>query len=184
MRGGEIRVQELIDSQERFTRCWTLAQPAVSSYIAAVVPDFHETEDLLQNVAVACLRKFSHYDDRRPFVAWALGMAKVELLRSRRAHARSPILWDDNLLQDLADVCEEMEPQMQAREWALGECLRELKGRSLDLVRLRYQEAVKPSLIAERLGMGGVAVRVALNRIRTALRQCIERKIRSSERTS
>lgn len=178
-----MRVQELIDSQERFTRCWTLAQPAVASYIAAVVPDFHATEDLLQNVAVACLRKFAQYDERRPFVAWALGMAKIELLRTRRAQARLPILWDDTLLEDLAGVCEELEPEMQVREWALGECLRELKGRSLDLVRLRYQEALKPSAIAERLGLGGVAVRVALNRVRAALRQCIERRIQSSERT-
>ena len=176
-----MSVQEMIDIHERFTRCWTLAQPAVASYIAAFVSDLHQMEDVLQSVAVVCLRKFGEYDERRPFVAWALGMAKIELLRLRRAQARSPWVQDETLLHALAETCEELEPELETREWALADCLRELDGRASDLIRLRYQEALKPSAIAERLGMGAVAVRVALSRVRSALRQCIERKIHASE---
>ena len=46
----------------------------------AVVPDFQEAEDLLQDVAVILLRKFPEYDAQRPFVARAIGMAKREVI--------------------------------------------------------------------------------------------------------
>jgi RNA polymerase sigma-70 factor (ECF subfamily) len=175
-----VQELELIETHERFTRCWTLAQPVVSSFIATAVPDFHEAEDLLQRVAIVCLRKFSNYDAQRPFVAWALGIAKIELLRLRRAQARSLLLHDESLLDAVGAACEELESELPMRERALGDCLRELTGRSAELVRLRYSENLKPAAIAGRLGMGPVAVRVALTRVRSSLRDCIERKLGST----
>jgi RNA polymerase sigma-70 factor (ECF subfamily) len=109
-----MKVEALVEIHERFTRCWTLAQPIVASYLCAAVPDFHEAEDLLQNVSIVCLRKFSDYDERRPFVAWALGMAKIELLRLRRTQMRLPLLQDEKLLDELAFVSEELEPRLKA----------------------------------------------------------------------
>jgi len=174
-----VSVQTVADIQEQFTRCWTAAQPIVASFLLAGVPDFHEAEDLLQNVSVVCLRKFSEYDPQRPFVAWALGIARIELLRLRRTQSRLPLIQDEKVLDDVAEVCQELAPRLRTWEAALSECLRELRGRSAELIRLRYDEALKPGAIAERLGMGSVAVRVALSRVRAALRQCIEQKIKS-----
>ena len=51
-----------MNNHEQFTRRWTEAQPIVAGYINAVVPDFQEAEDLLQDVAVILLRKFTEYD--------------------------------------------------------------------------------------------------------------------------
>jgi RNA polymerase sigma-70 factor (ECF subfamily) len=175
-----MRMEALVEIHERFTRCWTLAQPIVASYLCAAVPDFHEAEDLLQNVSIVCLRKFSTYDERRPFVAWALGMAKIELLRLRRTQMRLPLLHDEKILEELASVSEELEPRLKASESALAECLHQLQGRAAALIRLRYDEALKPAAIAQRLGMAAVAVRVALSRVRAALRQCIDEKVKSS----
>jgi RNA polymerase sigma-70 factor (ECF subfamily) len=62
----------------------------------------------------------------------------------------------------------------------LAECLHQLQGRAAALIRLRYDEALKPAAIAQRLGMAAVAVRVALSRVRAALRQCIDEKVKSS----
>ena len=73
-----------MNNHEQFTRRWTEAQPIVAGYISAVVPDFQEAEDLLQDVAVILLRKFPEYDAQRPFVAWAIGIAKREVLVARR----------------------------------------------------------------------------------------------------
>src|SRR5262245_25378219 len=77
------------DAHEQFTRLWTAAQPVVASYLGSLVPDFRDAQDLLQNVAIACLRKFAEYDSQRPFTTWALGMARLEVLNLRRTHARS-----------------------------------------------------------------------------------------------
>jgi RNA polymerase sigma-70 factor (ECF subfamily) len=167
-----------MDSHEEFTRRWTEAQPIVAGYLNAAVPDFHEAEDLLQDVAVILLRKFPEYDRKRPFVGWAIGVARREMLMARRRHARSRLFYHDDLLERLADVCEELAPELEERARALRECVRHLQKRSSQLVRLRYENALKPEAIARRLGMAAVAVRVALNRARASLRECIERKLK------
>lgn len=174
-------MQTLIEAQEQFTRHWTLAQPVVAGYLTAAISDFQEAEDLLQNVAVACLRKFASYDAQRPFTSWALGVARIECLRWRSARSRVPVVLDPAQLEDAAQICEEIAPQLRAWEQALPECLKELHGRSADMIRLRYELALKPAAIAERMNMEPGAVRAALSRIRTSLRECLERSVQTRE---
>ena len=167
-----------MNSDERFARCWTQAQPGVASYIGALVPDFRDAEDLLQNVAVVCLRKFSGYDEHRPFVAWALGIAKLEILHLRRTQTRGFVDYTDQVQEEIAAACEELAPEFEHRARALRECLPQVRGRASELLNLRYQEALKPAAIAQRLSLAVVAIRVMLSRTRAALRECIERKLK------
>ena len=167
-----------MESHEQFTRFWTEAQPIVAGYINAVVPDFQEAEDLLQDVAVILLRKFSEYDAQRPFLAWAIGIAKREVLMARRAHARSLLCYQADLLDRISQVYEDLAPELEDRSRALRDCLQTIKGRASELLRLRYEESLKPNAIASRFGLAVVAVRVMLSRTRAALRECIERKLK------
>ena len=167
-----------MDNHEQFTRRWTEAQPIVAGYINAVVPDFQEAEDLLQEVAVILLRKFPEYDAQRPFVAWAIGVAKREVLMARRLHARNFLSYHTDLLERISEAYEELAPEFEERSRALRECLRSVKGRAGELLRLRYEESLKPNAMAGRVGMAVVAVRVMLSRTRATLRECIERKLK------
>src|SRR5213595_681979 len=167
-----------MDNHEQFTRRWTEAQPVVAGYINAVVPDFQEAEDLPQDVAVILLRKFPEYDPQRPFVAWAIGMAKREVLMARRSQARSLLCYQADLLERVSEAFEELAPELEDRSRALRECLRSVKGRAGELLRLRYEESLKPNAIATRVGIAVVAVRVMLSRTRATLRECIERKLK------
>jgi RNA polymerase sigma-70 factor (ECF subfamily) len=172
---------EMTDN-EKFMRHWTRAQPVVAGYVGSLVPDFHEAEDLLQEVSVVLLRKFSEYDETRPFVAWALGVAKYEVLASRRSHARSFISYHEKITQAVAEVYEEMTPELEARAAALKDCLGRLQGRSRELLSLRYEKALKPRQIASRLSMASGAVRTALSRTRQALGECVERTLAAGGR--
>ncbi len=171
------------DSQERaerFTRHWTSAQPAVAAYLAAHLPDFRDAQDLLQTVAVVCLRKFDDYDAQRPFVAWALGVARFEALHHRRGCARSRLVLGLELDDALAAACEELSAEFERRTSALRTCLQDLDAQAARLIRLRYEEALGPSEIAGRTGLTAGAVRVALHRIRAAIRRCIDHKLRTT----
>src|SRR5436190_17657217 len=170
-----------MDNHEQFTRRWTEAQPIVAGYINAVVPDFQEAEDLLQDVAVILLRKFPEYDGQRPFAAWAIGIAKREVLMARRRHARSLLCYQPDLLDRISEAYEELAPELEARSRALRDCLRTIRGRASQLLLLRYEDALKPNAIAGRIGMAVVAVRVMLSRARAALRECIERKLKTRD---
>ena len=168
-----------METQEQFTRFWTEAQPKLAGYISALVPDFAEAEDLLQNVAVILLRKFPEYDPKRPFIGWAIGITKREILMARRRHARNFLCYQTDLLERISEAYEELAPELDDRSRALGECLKAVEGRASELLRLRYEEGLEPSAIAGRVGMAVVAVRVMLSRTRAALRECIERKLKT-----
>ena len=75
---------------EELTVYWVQAQPLVLSFIASLVPDFKEADDILQNVALVTTRRFAEYDRQRPFVAWAIGIAKDEIENYRRKKGKRP----------------------------------------------------------------------------------------------
>ncbi|HEX3135026.1 MAG TPA: sigma-70 family RNA polymerase sigma factor, partial [Planctomycetota bacterium] len=167
-------------AQEQFTRLWTQAHPAIAGYVTAVVTDPHAADDVLQEVALTLLRKFSDYDPTRPFTAWAMGVAKTAILSERRDRARALSRLRPATVESLEQVWQEILPTADARRGALTDCLRGVSGRSRELVVLRYEEAIEPQDIATRLGMTAVAVRVALTRIRAALQTCIEKRLTQS----
>ena len=170
-----------MERHEEFTRLWTEAQPVVAAYIRALVRDFQEAEDLLQEVAVILLRKFPEYDAERAFVAWGIGIAKREVLMARRRHARDFLCCETDLLERISDTYAELAPELEARFRALSDCLQLVKGRKIELLRLRYEEALKPESIAQRIGIGVATVRVILSKTRASLRHCIERKLRREQ---
>jgi RNA polymerase sigma-70 factor (ECF subfamily) len=162
---------------ERFTRCWTQAQPAIAGYVVAVIGDRHAADDVLQEVAVALLRKFADYDPQRPFIAWAMGVAKMQILAQRRDRARMTARFDDATVGALATDWLALQPEADARSEALAGCLDRLDRRGRELLRLRYRESLDPPTIAERLGSNPGAVRTALSRLRSALHDCISRRL-------
>jgi RNA polymerase sigma-70 factor (ECF subfamily) len=166
-----------MDDQERFARCWTAAQPVVAHFVFAAIPDFQQAEDVLQDIAVVLFRKFHQYQPERPFIPWALAVARLEVLSSKRKQARSFLELRPDLLGILGDLCLEMKPELDARAIALQECLRKLDRRALDLIALRYEEELPPRQIAAQAGSTSLRIRARLNRIRSFLRACIERQL-------
>ena len=67
------------DKNEQLTVQWAQSQPLIAAFISSLVPDFHDADDILQNVAVVTVRKYEQFDPNRSFVAWAIGIAKNEI---------------------------------------------------------------------------------------------------------
>ena len=171
-------------TDERFMRHWTRAQPVIAGYVSSMVPDVHEADDLLQETAVVLLRKFGDYDPRRPFVAWALGIAKLEILSARRRHARGFLTYHGDLMDAVAGAYGEMAPELISRAGALRRCLQKIEGRAREMLRLRYEESLKPREIAERLAVAAGNVRARLSRIRSSLASCVARALAAGGRSA
>ena len=162
--------------QERFMRLWTSAQPAVGNYIHALVRDHAVAKDVMQETALVIFRRFADYDGDRPFVAWALGIARFQVMGMQRDASRSLVIFDDDALAKFTDSWAELAPKVADRSVALQSCIGKLAAHARRLVQLRYFEDLNAEQIAQRLGGNGPAVRVALQRIREQLRSCIERR--------
>ncbi len=170
------------EEQERFMRFWTAAQPAVVNYLHAAVCDPATAKDLVQETALVLFRRFGEYDGQRPFLSWALGVAKFQVLGLHRDSARSFVTFDSELFDQFTEVWTEFAPTANEQAAALEVCLERLPARPRQLVRLRYDEERSSEEIAGLLGMNSAAVRVALQRIREQLRECIERRTHPERR--
>lgn len=161
-------------------RLWTLAQPVVSAFVISVVRDFSARDDILQEVAVAVMESFDRYEPQRPFVAWAIGIAQNQVRLYLRRIQRDRLVFDEDVLLQLAVAFEETSQEQSQSLGFLRGCLDQLEGRArelCELCELRYGRDLKPAAIAESLGMTANTVAKALQRIRDQLRACIGRKV-------
>lgn len=163
--------------EELFLRLWVQAQPTVAAFLHSCVGDYHEAEDLLQEVSLVLHKKFADYDSNRPFLPLALGVARNEVLNSRRKHARNVLSYQQPVLDKVLAVYVELAPELDQRLHALRGCLGKIQGRSADALRLRYERNLKPEAIAAQMNLKPVAARVLLSRAREWLRGCIERTL-------
>lgn len=161
--------------QIRFTQFWTDAQPTVSHYVASLVRDPWAVRDIIQNTSLALLRKFAEYDESKPFLPWALGVAKFEILGHRRDAARNRILVDSEFLDRYTQGWAEVAPRLSDEAAALRHCVRELQGRPRTIVEMRYAEGQTSETIASKFNITADNVRTILKRTREVLRRCVEK---------
>lgn len=165
------------EQSEQLAALWTQAQPVVSAYIRTLLPDFHQAEEVLQRVAVVLVGKFETYDPARPFVPWAIGFARFEVLRYRRDFATDRHQFDSDIVEQVAELYQSDEIDFSEWRGALRTCVGKLQGRNRQALLMRYTQSVGPKAIGKEMDMSPNAVRQLLHRVRTTLRQCIERAI-------
>jgi len=176
-------VDTSLDRSERFTRLWVTAQPAIATYVRAMVPDAALAEDLVQETAVTALHRFDDFRPEGDFRAWAVGIARNKVLHSRRSYARSPVCFEPDLAERISDRVAEKADELHAERLLLRECIDRVEGRGREVLRLRYSDDLKPGSIAERLAMTANNVRVMLSRLRRALERCVHERLSAGEAT-
>jgi len=163
--------------REEFTHRWLEAEPSISAYVFASIKGFHDAEDVVQRIAQELARRFDEYDSGRPFVGWALWIAKSRVIDFYRAQGRTRVVFSDELLSQLADTFAQQADGRSGRREALEACLDELPPRSRRLLELRYVDELSAAEAAREICSTEGSVRVLLSRVRTVLASCIERRL-------
>jgi len=166
--------RERPDKQE-FLRHFLSSESSLRGYILTHVRDFEVAEDLLQQSALVLWQKFEQYDPGRPFLAWALGVARLEILNAaRRRPGRS--LVESDLDGLVVGEYLRLESELPLRRQLLRSCLKLLPASMTEAVRLRYEEGSTLDQIAVQLGKSLAAVKVTLHRARISLQDCVRMK--------
>ena len=164
----------------RFTALWTQTQSSVLAFIASSVTNFADAEDLLQRVASVLVSKFDKFDERgdaNAFAGWAIQTAKFEILDYLRSQKSDRHQFLAESVDALADAFQGLAPEFDSRRHALGECLKEVQGRSREVLEKRYGEGLKTAKIASLLELSPGNVSVILNRTYKSLRKCIDSRL-------
>jgi RNA polymerase sigma-70 factor (ECF subfamily) len=177
-------VNELIDRREavrgrtgEYVQLLTGAQSRLYAYICCLVGESAAARDVLQETNLALWNKAEEYDRGRPFLPWAYRVAYLQVLAYRKTCARSRLVFDEELVSELAEQTESRDADFDRRLEALGDCIDKLPGPRREILDRRYRDGDSLDQIAERLSKAPNVVAASLYRIRKMLMDCIESRL-------
>ena len=159
------------ENSERFLELFVLYQDDLKRYIISIHPHRNETDDLLQNTALALMKKFDSYDSSLPFLNWAFRFAYFEVLKFREKYAKR-MQFCKATLELLAEESVEDKSFAHARTNALERCIEKIKPEWQVLLEMRYGDGMKIKDIAEKLNMPIKKCYKQFEMIRHKLSQC------------
>jgi RNA polymerase sigma-70 factor, ECF subfamily len=160
--------------QQQFLSLFLRSEREIYRYVAALIPNMTDADDIVQQTALALWEKFDAYDPTKPFTPWAcrfaLNKARQWIERRRRWQA----LLDNGLADELAQRRQELQPEFERRLRHLAGCLEKLPSPQRSLVEAYYYERIGAESLAERSGRTVAATYKMLQRARHALQRCVE----------
>lgn len=154
----------------------TACQSRLYAYILTLTGDRDQARDVLQETNLVIWRKGGEFEPGTNFIAWVFQIARYQVKAYRQRIARDRLVFDDELLNEMADVFTEDE-QFDARQDALGRCIEKLTPNHRSLLQIRYNDGLAVKQIATRLNKSANAIAKVLHRTRVALMHCIEQTL-------
>lgn len=162
------------NESDQFIQDLTASQNSLYGYILSLLPDRAAAQDVLQEVNLTAWQKRGDFSEGTSFVAWASKIAYFHVLSHRRKMGRDLLVFDDDVLDYLAERQVERADEVDQRAKALKRCLEKLPGGQRELVEQRYAPGGSVQDIAEAAGRNVGAISQSLYRIREALLKCVE----------
>lgn len=156
----------------RFLEC----QRGLLRYVMCFVPNAHDARDIVQNTAIALWKKHPQYDPAEPFMPWACRFALNEAKLFMRTDQRWKHFLDEETVDALAGRRQEMSRELDERRIHLRECLRKLPEAQRTVVEEYYFNDVSVQRLAESSRRSVEAIYKALQRSRSALMECVQRR--------
>jgi RNA polymerase sigma-70 factor (ECF subfamily) len=165
------------DPSDQFVQHLTAAQGPLYGYIYTLLANHAATQDVLQEANITIWRKRDTFEPGTHFMAWASKVAYFHVLSHRRKMSRDRLVFDDDILDYLAERQADRAADGVTREQVLRECVAELPQDQRALIDARYAPGGSVQGIAKQRGKSVGAISQTLYRIRESLASCVERKL-------
>ena len=171
---AQARFGDPAAAQQRFLSLFLRSEREILRYVAALVPNLMDAEDIVQQTALALWEKVDAYDPAQPFTPWACRFALNKARQWMEARQRWQALLEHGLAEELAQRRQELQPEFERRLRHLEGCLGKLPEGQRALVEGYYYERTGIETLAGRSGRSTAATYKMLQRIRYALQLCVE----------
>jgi RNA polymerase sigma-70 factor (ECF subfamily) len=165
------------EARKRLMALMTRHQRQIFSYIYVLVPNRNDAEDLLQETSLLICEKFHEFREGTDFVAWACQIAYWRVRYSRQKFARSKVVFDQEIVDVVAQTAGDMTEELDDRHEALAKCLEKLHSRDRDLLMARYEPGGGVEEAARRSGRTVPTAYKALARLRKLLLDCVSTRL-------
>lgn len=162
------------DRTEQFVRLIAEHQNRMYGYVFSLLGDHSRAADVLQETNLVLWRKAGEFDSDKPFLPWAFGIARFQVLAHLRDSKRDRVLLDAELAATVSEEAETQAGQLDEFRRALRPCLETLTDGNRDLMERRYLHSMPIADIATAVNRTVSAIKVALMRSRRHLADCIQ----------
>lgn len=176
---GAMTAEDLLRSAFKY-------QDALVSYAYGLLQDWALAQDAVQEAFIVLQKKHAEFRPDANVYTWARQIVRFEALNILRSRQREACFIDDELFS-LVDQQFERHLDLDAigalesRKAALQHCMSRLDGESVSLLLGFYKDALSCDKLAEAQRKSVNAIRLSLSRIRTKLRECVERQLALAE---
>lgn len=162
---------------EEFVRLYAKDEGRLRRYVGALVPAMADVDDILQETAIALMRKFDQYDSAQPFFNWACRFALYEVLQHRKRAKTRRHHFSDEVIEAIAAEYQQHQQLSDQRKRALAGCLHKLEDQDRRLVELRYFSEETVESLAHRIEEPVTKLYRSLARIRYVLAACVRKSL-------
>ena len=166
---------------EQYVTLLTQNQARLYAYILSLMGSREQALDVLQETNLVLWRKADDFELNTNFIAWAFSVARFKVLAHRQRLSRNRMVFDDELLDLIANEISDETDDFAERQDHLNHCLKELRENQRALIHQRYAESEAIKTIAQQTGKTPNAVTKTFHRIHVALMRCIQ--LRQASRT-
>ena len=156
-------------------------QQVMTCYAYSLLQDWSLAKDAYQEMLIAATTKSDSYKAGN-LTGWLKVILKrkcLDMIKSRKSEVHFAdeelITLVDNSMNGLFD--EDLKELNAQKKKALEECMKSLRGETLDILLSFYKDRVSCDKLAERLGKTVNSIWLTLSRSRKALRKCALEKM-------
>ena len=164
-------------TDEEFIGLFSTTQRPLFLHILPMVGNGTDADEVLQETNLIMWAKKDQFEPGTNFLAWGRAIARLEVFRFRRSRGTKLKFLDGGLLDLVASHTESSSHELEARQEALANCMKQLRSKDRELIQLRYTPGVSGDDIAQQLGRPANSVYQSLGRIRRVLADCIQRRL-------
>jgi len=170
--------------RDAFARLFAQHDRWLFAYLVSLLGSSAHAEEVFQEVCVVLWRECGTFELGTDFVKWVSVIAHNQVHRFRRQQRRVGPQLSDAAVELLSRDAVQRVDLLESRRDALRHCLDKLPDNDRQLIRQCYADSRQSfRAVAQLLGRPENTVYKALNRIRRALHQCIDRTL-ATEGTS
>ncbi len=164
---------------ETFVRLFAQDSRRLYAYILAFEHDRVAADEVFQETSLILWREFPKFRQDAQFLPWATAISFNQLRKFWRQRKRDRRVFNDALLDQLAEDASLLGEELDERRLALSECVKKLPERDRQLIDLYYGTKATADVVAVQWGRSVHTVYKGLQRVRGALMDCVERRVAS-----
>lgn len=151
----------------------------VSASAWVIVKNTHTSEDIFQNVVLKAMTRDIAFDTEAALLSWSFITARREALDWVARNRRESRVLSGDILQRLEQTWQQqLNVSSGEKIEALRQCLDSTPEETTHILKLRYSLNFSCEEVASKMNLTVAAVYKRLSRLHSALKLCIEKKLR------